>query len=933
MANEIPIGGLQLNFTDSGRAGVVKDIKALADSLSSIRDASKGKGVAQMAGQISQLSSAINKIKGDSVKNVKTLANSLEKISALSMPSTLSQSISSLGADIDNIDTTAIKNVKEEITGLGETADINVKTVLVDDDNLQDVAQTTNDVATSLHKGKESASAFSSILKKIDPSPSAKLINIAMKLGSAIRNAEANFSKFKDKIKGLASTSIARGLGNIKDGFVKVGNAMFGAHSFAGKLLKSFVRIAFYRSIRFALSSMVKGFKEGATNLYLWSDAFDKTRTFANSMDKIATSILYVKNSLGAMVAPIINAVAPAIDYLADKFVGLLNIVNEFISAFTGASTFTVAKKVATKFQDVADGAKDASKAIKSFTIGIDELNIIEDTGSAGGGFGGDNKVAEDWFEKKEVSNDMKDFADKVKEVAENVRGYIEYMFSPVAWEDLKSSFEELGSYLPTWEEGFEYWKGEADALGEKIGDWDYEAIDGLVYGFDRVKEAHKEVIDQFKKDPIGMALNGILPLVTTLSGISATLLIIKTSVKNIKEWINDPVKQFEKLKDILAKTGEIIVKTFPFLSSVFAGVSAFKNLKRWLTDPMGQLEFLGKRLVQILSYSTGIRATVQAWVDLFDLVKKTVKKIKEFLSDIWRGIGKVALGENEDLWSSIFGEPDLEEAQRRGGNWTDNMLKGATSRLPMMFSTWGNAFIAVQNTVMEKVYSKGKTAGANWVDATRSGATSKQAQLNSTMNSIASKANSEFGSTTNINAFKKSGENIIAGIESGLKSKEGALYTKLKQIAQDSKKGFDKAIDAHSPAKLFIPSGKNIVLGVNKGIEDNEDSTQKVIANWVDSFADIGASVNLDNIAVPNLSALSASVSGAINANSNIATDIATSDLANFFTDTLMPVINQISEDAKRQADKEETVTLDGRKITQGVNRQNRRSGFSFTS
>jgi len=177
----------------------------------------------------------------------------------------------------------------------------------------------------------------------------------------------------------------------------------------------SIKRVATYRLIRAALKMITNGFKEGTSNLYEWSKQFDKTQEFAKSMDKIATAALYVKNSLGAMVAPIINALAPALDWLAEKFVGLLNTINEFFAAITGAETYTVARKVATEFKDISDGAGKAAKAVKSFTIGIDELNIIEESAGSKSGSGGDNNVAENWFKKETVSRDIADFFNEIK--------------------------------------------------------------------------------------------------------------------------------------------------------------------------------------------------------------------------------------------------------------------------------------------------------------------------------------------------------------------------------------------------------------------------------------------------------------------------------------------------------------------------------------
>lgn len=56
-------------------------------------------------------------------------------------------------------------------------------------------------------------------------------------------------------------------------------------------------------------AQLTQAMKEGINNLYQYSNLMGGT--FAQSMDRLATSGQYLKNSLGAMAAPIINALAP----------------------------------------------------------------------------------------------------------------------------------------------------------------------------------------------------------------------------------------------------------------------------------------------------------------------------------------------------------------------------------------------------------------------------------------------------------------------------------------------------------------------------------------------------------------------------------------------------------------------------------------------
>lgn len=228
-------------------------------------------------------------------------------------------------------------------------------------------------------------------------------------------------------------------------------------------LLGAFKRIALYRFIRTVIKEITEGFKEGIDNLYQWSAVVNGQ--FKKSMDMIATSSLYMKNSLGAMVAPLINAIAPAIDYLIDKFVALLNVINQVLALFTGATTWTKAKKYPTQYADaVSSGAGKATEALHKLGLAqIDELTILDknhgDTGSGGGGGSGLNYG--DMFETQKLGGGI---WDKIKEAIDqgDWRG---------AGKILAERLNEIVDSLDTY------------SWGKKLGTWLNNGIE-FAYGF-----------------------------------------------------------------------------------------------------------------------------------------------------------------------------------------------------------------------------------------------------------------------------------------------------------------------------------------------------------------------------------------------------------------------------------------------------------------
>lgn len=173
------------------------------------------------------------------------------------------------------------------------------------------------------------------------------------------------------------------------------------------KFVSSLARIAVYRLIRSALKEISKAIKEGIQNLYQWGQAWQSTYSsaakFVDSMDKLATAFLYLKNSIGAAVSPLIDMVAPVIDSLIDRFVALTNAINQALAALSGAGVWRRALKYQYTY---AEAAGMTAKALKRTVLAFDELNKLDDKNKGGSSDGLDySKMFEevpvdDWLAK-----------------------------------------------------------------------------------------------------------------------------------------------------------------------------------------------------------------------------------------------------------------------------------------------------------------------------------------------------------------------------------------------------------------------------------------------------------------------------------------------------------------------------------------------------
>ena len=184
---------------------------------------------------------------------------------------------------------------------------------------------------------------------------------------SALKTATSYAKKFLSTLKDVA----VKGFNKLTD---SIKHATSGLTSF----LNSIGRIAMYRAIRSVIKEITQAFSEGISNMYQWALLTDNQ--FAPAMDKLASSAMYLKNSLAAMLAPAIEALVPIIQKVVEAFVSATNAVNQFISAITGKSTWTKAVYTPVKYaEQEIDKTTNKVKELKKTILGFDELNILTD--------------------------------------------------------------------------------------------------------------------------------------------------------------------------------------------------------------------------------------------------------------------------------------------------------------------------------------------------------------------------------------------------------------------------------------------------------------------------------------------------------------------------------------------------------------------------
>lgn len=490
----VEIEGLEFQVeakSDKGADGIDK----LANSFKNLKSAIKGgTNLNGSIKQLEKLNQALSGLHTDKLESLGKAMESLNKAGNIKIPASVPKRISEIGnamksisqSDIDRMESMSralqgmqgLQNVRVPQVNTGGTgsgtpnpADINtepassgrstshsgIQTEDVSntggaDNGMSHADSQLQEVTRSAGMARTALSGVKKVIGEIGGLTGISYVgqqigSLPHKIGQALGSLRTMYSEFKKSggilgafgrtIKAVATNLGSKLAAGMKQVTSSLGNAftskVHNATSALGSFLSSIKRIALYRMIRFAMSQLTQCFKDGINNLYNYSALMGGT--FANSMNSLATNAQYLKNSMGAMAAPLINALAPAIDFVIGKVVALFNILNQLFARLTGSKTYTAAKKVAATYGGAAkDAAGTASKAakkaadeIKRYTLGFDELNILGDknkdsSGSGGGGGGGGGASTPDYgsmFEELPIDNSISEFADKLKEAFE----------------------------------------------------------------------------------------------------------------------------------------------------------------------------------------------------------------------------------------------------------------------------------------------------------------------------------------------------------------------------------------------------------------------------------------------------------------------------------------------------------------------------------
>lgn len=303
-----------------------------------------------------------------------------------------------------------------------------------------DVEELTNSIKYA--KG-ELASMESSGNAFIDPTTTEEYSKVSEKLLDVQSKQEVLNQKMRETVSN--EKSIGSGAKNIE----KVGKAAKKSSGLISDMTKrikqTVVSFAIFGAVMKVSQTISKAFTEGIQNMAKYSSEFN------GKMSEMASATATLKNSIGALTAPIISALTPAIVTLCTWITNAINAMNRFIAVISGKSTWTKAKKqqvdYAASLDKTAGSAKKAAGALAAF----DDLNVLQknDSGIGSGGTGsGESDLYEEVPTGKELSDKIQPFIDYLKKLKNSIKNGWDETWSnldiPLQFDNIKSSIESI---------------------------------------------------------------------------------------------------------------------------------------------------------------------------------------------------------------------------------------------------------------------------------------------------------------------------------------------------------------------------------------------------------------------------------------------------------------------------------------------------------
>ena len=765
---------------------------------------------------------------------------------------------------------------------------------------------------------------------------------VAEKINAALEGID--WAKIKE-----TSKRIAQSIGTFINGFVgaldwslvgtTIGEGINTALVFANTLLTTIDFGQIGRSLAIGLNSAVNvidwqavgslvcnGFNAVIDLLYDFVSTFDFTK-FGESMGTaITTAIKGIKWSKGGA------AIGKSVTGLFDTFNGFIK-KTDFAALGKGIVSAIGGFFKNLSWSSIGTALSNAIKALADFLYGVvsstDWATVPQYIVDA----------IKDFFTSFDWSGVSKSLG---KLLGSAVKGAIDLVGS--IWDMLKKAWGNLSDYFNDYIEDAGgdiiagLWNGITDAL-KNCGTWiKNNLFQPFIDGFKDAFGIHSPSKEM--KIMGGYVVDGFL------SGISGKFSECRDKVLEwagkIKDWFSGT--SFGKIcKSTWENYGQNIIGGFrDKIGNAYT--STRDKISAWASDVKDYFSGSSHGSINSTTWADYADKVVSGFRDKIGNVYTTVRSnISTWASDIkdyFTGSGKGAI--NLTTFS----------------NYADKVVSGFREKIGSTYTTVRDKISTWASDIRDYFTSsshgsinstKFSTFAGNIISGFKGKITTSYSDCQTSITTWANKVKSWFSDTANVSSFQGFAKNVIHGFRDGINSFYRDCEDAVKSWASKVTDWFKEKLDINSPSKVFEQFGLYTVQGFNKGINNAGKTTKKAVSGWLAPLDNVAVNTRL-SINDTDLRACRAnygedfsrdisvqrythnSISGAVQA--AIVTDNPlTAAFREIAESVIVPAIQNVETQAKRQADKNEQtiVEIGGKTITDAVREQKSRNGFSF--
>lgn len=583
------------------------------------------RNVNRLAKALERLQTALSSVNSSNMFSLVSSMNSLNQ-AAQGLQGT-TRAITSTARAVNNMNTNTAQS-SQSLTQLANAAQ-NVA------QNTNQAAQATQTIGANAQRSGQAIQNFGNAARQ-GANNTQNLASASKMASNVVKTLKAGWQGFTGTLKtaGKIFSSIGKHTANAAKNLLDFHKSSKSSKGSLSGLLKELTRISKMLKLmitRMVLRKVIQGVVDGFKNLAQYSSTFDA------SISLLWNSFRQLGNSIAAAVSPLLNAFAPALNYIIQLCIKAVNAINQLISALTGMGTWTRAKTLTDSYAASLDKSNKSAKELKKTVLGFDELNQLQDNKNNGGG----GTSPADMFEEAPISDKWKNFADWLKsmwdkadftDLGKYLGEKILDALNKIPWNKIKAKAYKFGKSLATFLNGLI----ETPELGKTIGKSIAEAINSAVMfanGF--VRNFHWDSLGKF----IGETFNGFFENIdwyyikdTVVTGMRGLAFAIQNFIKTF-HWDN------------ISKT------LINAIDTVASGVKAFFENIDW--------KDLGKKFGEQLSKTIKGTDWKKVGEAIGDIIQAAIDFVSETLGQLsWDDIKKAI----QDLLDGLFEKCDKEQ-------------------------------------------------------------------------------------------------------------------------------------------------------------------------------------------------------------------------------------------------------------------------------